>query len=207
VPAAAVGEGQTVGVHPDDTMSRRLRLAQGERLLWSDRPRQGIVLRTRDAFLVPLGLLWAAGVAMWIVQAWRAGAQVAVQGLGVVALLAGLWLGVGRLLADSRVRALTRYGISDRRVIELREGRRGGMWSVSVRDLDPVDCTVHRDGTATIEYGPMHGPERDLRVLPAAANWWPESRPRIEMVPNGRWVYELLCGTGRLPVQPSRSST
>jgi len=211
-------------VHPDDSMLRHIRLHPNERLLWADRPQQGVVLRARDAVLVPLGLLWAGAVVLWVIQSWRGHAALGVLGLGVVALLPGLWLGAGRLFADRRVRAVTMYGITDRRVVEVRQGLRPAIWSVPIADVEPVDLTVHRDGSATIDYGPMTGPERDLRLLPAASTWWPELRPRLEMVPNGRWVYELLCETagapaeepavhwpsharGRIRTQPSVSST
>ncbi len=180
-------------MHPDDSIADRIRLLTGERLLWSDRPRQGFVWRGRDLGLVPLGLGWCVLVVVRTVQSWHEASSFPVRLLGLVALAAGLWLVLGRPIVDRCVRARTIYGITDRRVVELREGQEGGCWSVGVHDLEPIELTVHRDGTATIEYGPDEGNEREMRFLPAGSSWWPDLRPRLEMVPNGAYVYRLLC--------------
>ncbi len=167
----------------------------GERLLWSDRPQQGFVWRTRDLVLVPLGLGWSGLVLLRSLQTWDVASSFPVRLLSLVALAAGLWLAVGRLLVDRHVRSRTIYGITDRRVVELRDGQDGSGWSVGIHDLDPIEVTAHRNGSATIEYGPDEGNERELRLLPAGSSWWPDLRPRLEMVPNGAWVYRLLCDT------------
>ena len=197
---------QTGIVHADDSILHHVRLEPGERLLWSDRPAQGVILRVWDVVLVPVGLCWATAVTAWLVAAWRDGAPLGVRGVGALALLPGIWLGVGRLFADWRVRARTLYGITDKQVIEVRQRRHAEVWSVPIHDIAPVDLTAYGSGRATIEYGPVDGPERDLRLLPAGSNWWPDNRARLELVANGTWVHELLCATGKVPIEKSRGA-
>jgi hypothetical protein len=99
-------------------------LESGERLLWSGRPRQGIVFRAVDIILIPFSLFWLSIVALfgWFVLP-QSGSVAEAEGvlLALVIcgafLLVGLYLLIGRHLADCIRRASTFYAVTDRRVI------------------------------------------------------------------------------------------
>jgi hypothetical protein len=53
----------TIEVLPDALLSAEL--GQGERLLWSGKPRGGMRLRAQDAFLILFSLMWCGFAIFW----------------------------------------------------------------------------------------------------------------------------------------------
>ena len=202
------GEGQTVGVHPDDTMSRRSgscprRAAPVVRPPAPEASCGGPA--TSSSF--PSGCGGAAGVLVRSVQAWRCrvGGRPGAPARPRRARLPAC--GCARRASSRRPARAVADDLRHHRPPGRRAARRAATarcWSVGIHDLDPIEVTAHRNGSATIEYGPDEGNERELRLLPAGSSWWPDLRPRLEMVPNGAWVYGC-CATRRRAVR--RSST
>jgi hypothetical protein len=93
-------------------------LGSDERLLWSGRPRQGIVFGRSDLFAIPFSLFFFGFSVFWIV-----GAATQTKGtswfplFGVPFVLIGLYMLVGRHLADSYYRSGLYYGLTDQRAI------------------------------------------------------------------------------------------
>jgi hypothetical protein len=177
-------------------------LEPGERLLWSGRPKQGLVLRAMDALLIPFSLLWGGFAIFWkamvVRESWRPqaahhSAPIFFVPWGVPFVLMGLYLMFGRFITDARMRARTIYGITDRRVLIL-----SGLFSTTVRGFDlrslsDVSLSEHRGGTGTITFS-------------SAASWtpwakfatpnWPGmggyGRPCFDPIHQPRRVYETI---------------
>jgi hypothetical protein len=104
------------------------RLLSGEHVLWSAKPRQGIMFSGRDAFLIPFSLLWGGFAIFWEFGA-VSGTMTARGGPSVVGffpiwgvpfVLIGLYLIVGRFFVDAWLRGRMDYALTERRVLILR---------------------------------------------------------------------------------------
>jgi hypothetical protein len=51
-------------------------LGTGETLRWSGHPRQGVMLRSADVFMIPFSILWAGFAFFWEASVLRGGAPV-----------------------------------------------------------------------------------------------------------------------------------
>src|SRR6266850_5154513 len=110
-----------------------------ERLLWSGRPAQGIVLRPSDAFLIPFSLLWGGFAMFWeylVVTTARAPFFFMLWGIPFVCM--GLHLIFGRFLLDAKQRSNTFYGVTNQRIIIVSGISSRKIKSLNVRTLSDV---------------------------------------------------------------------
>ena len=92
-------------------------LAAGEQILWQGKPRQGLMLRSADAYLVPFSLLWCGFVIFWEWNVIRLGAPLLFKLWGIPFVLVGLYLVAGRFFTDARRRAHTHYVLTTERLL------------------------------------------------------------------------------------------
>lgn len=168
----------------------RALLSKDERLLWSGRPPQGLLLRAQDAYLVPFSLLWCGFIVFWMLTAVQRGAPAFFLVWGGAFALFGLHLLVGRFAVDALQRRRTEYGVTSERVIIVSGLLRESVASLPLRSLSRVTLTVHRDGSGDIEFGerfPFAG-----FLVPG----WPGSgryrAPVFERIPGAREVHERI---------------
>lgn len=171
------------------TISIQFSLDRGERQLWAGVPRQGLLLRPADIFLVPFTVLWAGFAVFWEASVVRQGAPLFMALWGIPFVAVGLYITVGRFLIDRRRRARTTYALTSERILI-----GSGLWAPEVKSLDlrtlsDITLQERRDGSGTITFGPTH----PFAALYAGTAWPGMAQaPSFEMIPDARRVYELI---------------
>ncbi len=95
----------------------RSNLSSDEKLIWTGKPKTGIIFRSVDAYLIPFSLLWGALALFWETSAITSGAPLPAVLLGIPFVLVGLYIAIGRFFVDAKRRANTIYGITQDRII------------------------------------------------------------------------------------------
>jgi hypothetical protein len=177
----------------DDEIENELRpeLAKDERLLWTGRPRTGLLFQPYDAVLIPFSLFWCGMITVIFYSSMANSRNGAPLIFISPFLLVGLYLLFGRFYVDSQRRKNTVYGITENRIII-----RSGIWSRAVKSfnikvLPNLTLREKRDGTGTIYIGTPNS----LYMMSSnmAATWPGVPRiPSLESVPEVRKIYQLI---------------
>ena len=191
-------------------MTLESNLEPKEKLLWSGQPRQGLLLRANDLFLIPFSLLWGGFAICWELAVLHATFHTTQHTLGafqyifplwgIPFVLIGLYLIVGRFFTDRMLREKTTYAVTDQRAIII-----SGLFSRSVRALDlrnlsEIALTEREDGSGTIifdagyyESHSMFG--QTLQGWPGAGRNLP---PSFDLIPSAKSVYEIIRAAQRV---------
>jgi hypothetical protein len=175
-------------------------LSRGERLLWTGRPRQGLLLRGSDAFAIPFSLFWGGFALFWNASVWRMGAPWFFRLFGLPFLVMGLYVTVGRFWWEARVRARTAYALTSERIIIASGGLRPTLKSLGLQTLSDVSVTERRDGSGTILLGPT--PSGTMMMFGSRS--WPNGAqvPSFELIPDAKRVFDAIHEARRAALRP-----
>jgi len=166
-------------------------LAPQEKLLWVGQPRQGLLLRSADLFLIPFSLLWGGFAVFWEASVVRTGAPFFFKLWGVPFVLVGIYIVFGRFFVDARQRRRTFYGVTDQRVVIIT-----GLFGRSIQSLDlgslpGLSLDEKANGQGTISFGASQWPYAWMQ-----GSGWPTGRgravPCFDSIAGARQVYELI---------------
>lgn len=170
-------------------------LDPGERLLWSGRPRRGLVLRLADGLVVPLGILWGGFGIYWEISVLRGGsAPLLFQVWGIPFVLVGLYITVGRFFIDALVRRETYYALTESRIIIIMDFGGRYVQSLSLATLPELTLgRINAAGQGTINLGPARGYRSAIAGLTVPPPYRDRSMPpRLEMIEDARGVYHQI---------------
>lgn len=181
-------------------------LFPGEKLLWSGRPRQGLVLRPIDMFLLPMTLGWVGFAILWqlkLVDLQKSAPFLSIVGIPFVVVV--LYFLVSRFLMDAKRRSNTCYGVTDGRIIIS-----SGIFSLTRQSLHldtlpEVSITESTSTKSTAGEGTISFGTSPYGAVMAALPGFPGSSqndlPRFEVIPDGKSVYEMILSAQRKEIR------
>jgi len=169
------------------------RLLSGERILWSGRPGQGLLLTERDIFAIPFTLLWCGFFIFWTIGASQA-AGLAPLLFGAIFISFGLYNLGGRFLLDAWIRRDLSYAVTNKRILIARPAPFSRFTALSLDRLPEVDLKERANGRGTIRFGqPAAGVRMGYQGMSPAF----DPTPQFLAIDDARRVFDLIQRTAR----------
>src|SRR5687768_7122198 len=179
-----------------DSIQRQL--DPGERVLWTGQPKQGVLLRGSDAFVIPFSLFWAGFAFFWEWSVIQSGAPLFFFVWGIPFVVMGIYIVIGRFFVDSWQRSKTHYAVTNERVLIVDGIRKTTVRNAQLNGLADISLSEHANGAGTITFGSSAVPAM-FRSLSS----WPGMRERMglqfDLVPEAKVVFDLIRNAQRAP--------
>lgn len=172
-------------------------LDSGELLKWSGMPKQGAIFRGADVFMIPFSLLWGGFAIFWEIMAFaipskEAGAIAYIFPLfGLPFIAIGLYMIFGRFIHDSKKRAKTFYGLTNKRVIIVSGIFSKNVKSLNLRNLTDISLSEKSDRSGTINFG-QDNPLLSFFGGTSFPGMGSYSVPRFELIQNAKDIYNQI---------------
>lgn len=167
----------------------RNELMPNEKLIWSDTPQKGLMLKANDAFMIPFSLLWGGFAFFWEYSVLRSDAPIVMALFGIPFVLMGLYMTIGRFLYDTKKREGTIYGLTTTRAIIISGVFGKKVTSINLKNLSEIQVNAKQDGSSTIILG-VSNPIQLLQV-----SGWPgmsNSTPAFEGIQHVQRVKQFI---------------
>ena len=175
----------------------KVQLSIGEKVLWSGQPKQGVIVRGADAFMIPFSLMWGGFAIFWEASVLKSDAPGFFALWGIPFVLIGLYLIVGRFFFEAKQRARTFYAVTNERILIVSGVFSRQVKSLNLRTLADLSLSESKGGEGTISFG---GGSPLSSMFGGFSGWpWMESQmgPRFELIASAKSVYEIIRGTQR----------
>jgi hypothetical protein len=166
-------------------------LSTGEQVLWSGRPRQGLVVRGTDAAQIPFSLLWCGFAIFWelsVIKSPNTSPFFVLWGIPFVAV--GVYLVIGRFFTEAIQRSRTYYAVTSERVVIVSGVFNKKIKSLNLKTLMDLSLSEGRSRQGTITFGAQ--PQRAFMF----GGGWPGSEqylaPRFDLIDNAKSVFETI---------------
>jgi hypothetical protein len=159
----------------------------GEKLLWVGVPKQGVILKKSDIFMIPFSIFWGGFAISWEYMAISSmnGFQLFPL-FGIPFILIGLYLIFGRFFLDAKSREKTFYSLTDKRVIVITTLFEKRVKSLDLKRITEISFTKRSDGYGSIIFN--GGGYRDKNSSENSENVVTE----FELIENVEEVYRMI---------------
>jgi hypothetical protein len=140
--------------------------------------------------MIPFSLLWGGFAIFWTIGATSAAGAFGL--FGIPFMCVGIYFMIGRFFSDASARSRTVYGVTNRRLVIIRTGRRRSQQSVDYANIGSLGLKEQSNGRATITFGPGVGSPMGFQP---PANWPTGNQvrqPQFDSIDDGRRVYEMI---------------
>lgn len=178
-------------------------LKPDEKLLWSGQPKRGILFRDADMILIPMSIILIGFALILDFALLHYKASLPLQLFGILLAGAGLYMGLIRYFRDAAKRARTFYCITDKRVIVSVGRKKPVIRTLPLKNIDRMEITIEKDGSGFLIFGntnPLYP------WLLGGFYFTGESVPGLELLPDVKFVYNILNQQIKVPVTPSLTS-
>lgn len=136
----------------------RRRLEPTEKILWSGKPKTGLLLRPEDSYAIPGSLVFLAFATFWLVSVTSApsgakGPPIIFPIIGVGMIVVALYSVVGRFFWDAYQRGGTFYAVTNRRAIIYATVPWVRLRSFAIAPASEITTDERRDGSGRISFG------------------------------------------------------
>jgi hypothetical protein len=195
------------------------RLAPDEDVLWYGQPKESAIFDAQDIYLIPFSLLWGGFAIAW--EAWvisdlldgktksgNGGGLREFAVFGILFVVAGLYLMVGRFFAKRWLRLRTHYAITNKRAVSLVSIKTGRILSLDLGDLTQLGKSVRSDGIGTIQLGNKSWANNQDNTgldVPMYLSSRQKPPPVFYDIPDADRVYELINDLRRNRMEPGHA--
>ena len=169
-------------------------LRQGERVVWTGRPSQGLLFQPYDLFLVPFSLMWGGFAIFWEATVLNSGAPGFFALWGVPFVLAGLFFIFGRFLADAWLRGGISYALTTQRAVIIRNRWGETLDTIELDRASEVRYLAGKNGRGTIRFGRLDTFGAFRGAGAGFGMWMPSLTPvpQFLAIENARTVFDQL---------------
>jgi hypothetical protein len=173
-------------------------LKPGERILWTGKPKQGLLLRDADMIAIPMSIMLLGFASLLDFLVLNFDVRWPVIFFAVVSTGAFVYLGVLRFFTAARRRRYIDYCLTNKRVLMM-HGRKGKLETLPLSQIDKAEVTAEKDGSGHVSFGNSNP------VWPWLLGTFYFSSaaiPGFELIPDVEAVYDKLVEQLRSQVDP-----
>lgn len=165
-------------------------LKENENLLWTGKPKTGILFRPSDIFYIPISLIWCGFVIFWMIGVIQSGAPLFFVLWGIPFVMVGLMFVFGRFIHDIKLRQSASYGLTENRIIIKYGIFSKKIKSIQLKTLSDLELSEKKSGIGTIILGSIHS----QNLSESQFDWFRDIpfSSKLEEIKNARFVYDQI---------------
>jgi len=165
-------------------------LREGEQLLWSGKPKFGILFRSKDFFQVPFAAVWLYFVVNDFIMTEEGGFPNRIDPMLLLFVAVGLYMLIGRFIHEMIQRHYSYYAVTNQRVIVKSGIFSSQIHSTGLNSIASIQLTEKRSGQGSLAFETV-GNLASKSLLNNKANT--QAAPlRFDKVKAVRQVYGLI---------------